>query len=267
MKSSSNVMEEFQELKLELNKMLLVEEDMWQQRSRNCRLKSRDRNTSFFHTKASNRHLRNIITKIKDSNNVWLEDVEMMGRTFVEYFAQLFKSSQTEVNAELIEAIQVKVTDRMNTLLLQSFHADGVEKALKHMHPFKAPGPEGMPPIFYQHFWSDVNSVATKTALDFLNNGIAPPNFHETYIVLIPKMKNSEKVTDYRPISLCNVAYKLASKAVANRLKLVLQDIIRENQSAFVSERLIIDNVLVAHELMKHINKKKKGKNGEMTLT
>ena len=102
--------------------------------------------------------------------------------------------------------------------------------------------------------------------LDFLNNGVAPPKFHETHIVLIPKMKNPKYVTDYMPISLCNVTYKLASKAVANHLKLVLQDIIFENQSALVFERLIIDNVLVAHELMNHINRRKKGKNGEMTF-
>ena len=88
--------------------------------------------------------------------------------------------------------------------------------------------------------------------------------FHETHIVLIPKTKNPERVIDYRPISLCNVAYKFASKAVANRLKLVLQDIMCENQSAFVSERLITDNVLVAHEIMHHINRKKKGKYREM---
>ena len=73
-------------------------------------------------------------------------------------------------------------------------------------------------------------------------------------------------MTDYKPISLCNVAYKIASKMVANRMKVVLQDIINENQSEFVAERLIIDNVLVAHELMNHINKKKKGKWGEMAI-
>ena len=84
--------------------------------------------------------------------------------------------------------------------------------------------------------------------------------------MLIPKINNPEKVTDYKPISLCNVAYKIASKMVANRMKVVLQDIINENQSEFVAERLIIDNVLVAHELMIHINKKKKGKWGEMAI-
>ena len=84
--------------------------------------------------------------------------------------------------------------------------------------------------------------------------------------MLIPKINNLEKVTDYKPISLCNVAYKIASKMIANRMKVVLQDIINENQSEFVAERLIIDNVLVAHELMNHISKKKKGKWGEMAI-
>ena len=84
--------------------------------------------------------------------------------------------------------------------------------------------------------------------------------------MLIPKIKNPEKVTNYRLISLCNVAYKIDSKVVANRMKMVLQDIISENQSAFVAKRLIIDNVLVAHELMNHIGKKKKGKCGEMAV-
>ena len=141
-----------------------------------------------------------------------------------------------------------------------------MEKALKQMHPMKAPGPDGMPPLFYQHFWPIVNPIVIKTVLDFLNHDITPPNFHETHIVLIPKTKNPECVPNYRPISLCNVIYKLASKTVANRLKLIMQEIICENQSAFVSERLITDNVLVAHELMTHINRKKKGKNGEMAL-
>ena len=81
--------------------------------------------------------------------------------------------------------------------------------------------------------------------------------------MLIPKTKNPLRVTDYRLISLCNVAYKLASNVVDNRMKVILKDIVCENQSAFVSERLITDNVLVAHELMDHINKKRKGKEGK----
>ena len=102
--------------------------------------------------------------------------------------------------------------------------------------------------------------------LDFLNLGISPPNFNETHIVLIPKVKELKKITDYRPINLCNVVYKIASKAIANRLKKVLPSIISETQSAFVHERLIIDNVLAAFETMHRISQKKGGRVGEMAL-
>lgn len=82
----------------------------------------------------------------------------------------------------------------------------------------------------------------------------------------VPKTKNPSRVIDYKPISLCNVAYKLASKVIAKHMRVVLKDIVCENQSAFVAERLISDNVLVAHELMNHIHRKRKGKYGEMAL-
>ena len=118
----------------------------------------------------------------------------------------------------------------MNSILTQDFRAVEVEKALKQMHPLTAPGLDSMPPLFYHYFWPTVKSIVIHTAFTFLNHGRAPPKFHDSHIVLIPKIKNPEKVIDFRPISLCNVAYKIASKVVANRMKWVLQEIISENQ-------------------------------------
>ena len=85
----------------------------------------------------------------------------------------------------------------MNVLLNREFQAPNVEKALKQMHPMMALGPDGMPPLFYQHFWPIVRSIIVCTDLNFLTHGIVPPKFHETHIVLIPKIKNLERVMDY----------------------------------------------------------------------
>lgn len=118
------------------------------------------------------------------------------------------------------------------------------------MHPKKAPGPDGMPHLFYQHYWSLVGNCVIYIVIDFLNHGIVPPKFNETHIVLIPKVKNPSKFTQYRPISFSNVISMLASKALANRLKQLFPHIISENQSAFMSNRLIPNNVLVVFETM-----------------
>ena len=189
-----------------------------------------------------------------------------MGDIMEEYYTNLFTTNQPTNFNELLQALQTKVTPQMNQMLDKVFTASEVHVALKQMHSLKAPGPDGMPPLFYQQFWPIVGEVVNKTILDFLNHGLYPPNFNETYIVLIPKVKEPKRVTDFRLISLCNVVFRITSKVIANKLKKILPSIISDTQSAFVHGRLITDNVLVAFETMHHINGRKGGKKGEMAL-
>ena len=134
------------------------------------------------------------------------------------------------------------------------------------MHPTKSHGPDGMSPIFYQKYWDIVGVSVSNCVLQALNTGVMPRDINNTYICLIPKIKNPQKITNYRPISLCNVIYKLISKVLANRLKKILHEVINEAQSAFVPGRHITDNVVVAFKTMHTIGKRKKGKEGLMAI-
>ena len=199
---------------------------MWRQRARLNWFQGGDCNTSFFHAKASSRQRKNLIEGLMDVDGIWQEDEGKIEEVVVEYYNNLFTSSSPSKFSELLQAIQPKVTPSMNQMLLKPFTGEEVRLALKQMHLLKAPGPDGMPPLFFQHFWSTSGEVVTNTVHNFLNFGIFPPNFNDTNIVLIPKVKEPKVVTNYRPISLCNVVYKMASKAIANKLKKILASII-----------------------------------------
>jgi hypothetical protein len=154
----------------------------------------------------------------------------------------------------------------MNEELLKEFTMEEVDAALSQMHPLKSPGPDGFSACFYQRSWDTVRMEVGKAVLDFVNFGNFDHSINTTHIVLIPKKKNPSRVTDYRPISLCNVLYKLMAKVLANRMKHVLNLIISPHQSAFLPGRLIMDNVTVAFEALHTMGTRLKGRKRYMAL-
>lgn len=118
---------------------------------------------------------------------------------------------------------------------------------------------------FFQKHWGILSNDVTLAVLRFLNGGDMPEAINRTILVRIPKVANPQELSQFRPISLCNVVYKICSKAMAIRLRSVLDDIISMEQCAFVLGRLITDNVLIAYECI-HYLRNKKGKTGACAI-
>lgn len=114
----------------------------------------------------------------------------------------------------------------------------------------KAPGPDGLNGLFFQQHWNIIGGDILKEVKLFFESGTLNPALNRTQIILIPKNQNPERLEQFRPISLCNFVYKIISKILANRLKPLLPDIIAEEQSAFVGNRQIQDNILIVQEVI-----------------
>ncbi|XP_031094434.1 uncharacterized protein LOC115998904 [Ipomoea triloba] len=117
-----------------------------------------------------------------------------------------------------------------------------------------------------ESFWPIVGADLTSFVTSCFANCALPPGLNDTNVVLIPKKKVPERTSDLRPIALCNVAYKVLAKVIANRLKEVLHLIISQSQSAFVPDRLITDNIIVAGEIGHYLKRKRAGNIGWAAL-
>jgi len=259
------MMSEIRRVEARLNDLVESKEIWWAQRSRALWLKHGDKNTKKFHQKTSQRKSRNWVESICDDHGEKFDDEEDIARVFHNFFQDLFSTSHPERITEAVQVVKDRLSDVMRNILEAEFTENEVSLAAKNLKPHAAPGPDGMTALFYQQFWSIVGKDVTSFALKILNGGGNHSNINYTYICLIPKKKKPKVLGDFRPISLCNVIFKIITKTIANRLKLILQDIIGKFQSAFVPGRLITDNALLAFESF-HYMRGKKGKNGCVAL-
>lgn len=171
-----------------------------------------------------------------------------------EYFTELYSKDENVEPEPIVELFDECVTQEMNEDLCKPFSEEEIGNALFQIGPLKAPGPDGYPGRFFQRNWLLMKEDIIPAVQKFFDTGQMPEGVNDTCIVLIPKVSNPKTLKDFRPISLCNVLYKIVSKCLVNRLRPLLQDIISPNQSAFIPGRMITDNALIAFECMHTIN-------------
>uniref|UniRef100_A0A803PBY7 Reverse transcriptase domain-containing protein n=1 Tax=Cannabis sativa TaxID=3483 RepID=A0A803PBY7_CANSA len=189
-------------------------------------LREGDQNSKFFHAKATTRKKNNTIHSLKNNSGVWIDWEGGLANHV----------SPEEVKKLCFKCIPTSPRDRRNDF------------------------------GFYQKYWDVVGNDVICQVTNFFNSCSLPEGRNQTNIVLIPKKKHVTTMGDLRPISLCNVLYKVISKVLANRLKVVLPSVISENQSAFIPRRLISDNIMIAFEVMHYLKRKSKGMTGFMEL-
>ncbi|GKV46541.1 hypothetical protein SLEP1_g53515 [Rubroshorea leprosula] len=217
---------------LDLWENLKIKERMWQQKSRKMWLRDGDANTRFFHNCVKGRWRRNEINSIQ-VNGKQIREVGELKEGVARYFQDLFtESNWLRPKLDGINFKQLSHAD--NESLMAEFSEDEIKNVVWDCEPTKSPGPDGFNFKFIKAMWEVIKQDIIGYIQEFHERGKIEKGANASFIVLIPKIENPQRIEDYRPISLIGVMYKILAKLLANRLRKVLDKIIGEQQMAFI---------------------------------
>ena len=155
------------------------------------------------------------------------------------------------------EVISTSLTDEEKTLCEGALTQKECLEALKKMESDKTPGTDGLPAEFYKVFWKDISSFLISALNYAFDSGCLSVTQRRGVIKLIPK-KDAELyfIKNWRRITLLNTDYKIAAKSIANRIKLVLPNLINHDQTGFLKGRFIGENIRLIDSIIQYATEK-----------
>ena len=168
-----------------------------------------DKNTHFFHQRASRRKKKNKITRLTRPDGTITEDQCELQQLSREFYTDLYRSEGTNGMDEVLAAVPVSVTAEMNAKLTAPFKEQEVKTALFQMYPTKAPGPDGYPAHFFQRHWDLCGEEVTRSVLRILRGEEDPEGINKTFIVLIPKVAKQRSLASSDPLVCAMLFIKL----------------------------------------------------------
>lgn len=209
----------------QLEDVLEQEEVYWAQRAKTKFLALGNKNTSYFHRMSKVKGQGSCIKGIYNDQGLWVDKEDEIHRIFLAHFSSAYQVPNSSVNVENWDGrdyFDKRLSSDHQDWLNRPFRAHKVCKAIFQIGDSKAPGPNGFSGCFFQKYWDIVGTSITFAVISFLNSGHMLKQINYTYIALIPKIPSPASPADFRPISLCNVLYKIISKTLANRIKSIL---------------------------------------------
>lgn len=236
-----------------------MEEDHLKQRAKLHWLDIGDMNNNTFHSSIQARKAQNTTQEIRCSNGSTVNKQSDIKAEAVEFFSEFLNKCPDSFQGVSVEELQNLLEFRCNVddcrKLEEEVTDDEIRKVLFAMPSNKSPGQDGFPCEFFKTAWPIIAQDFIVAVQSIFRYGCLSKGINSTILALVPKKIDSMEMRDYHPIACCNVLYKVVSKILANRLRVLLPRIISANQSAFIQGRLLLENVLLASELVKDYHK------------
>ncbi|KAH1039539.1 hypothetical protein J1N35_041282 [Gossypium stocksii] len=187
----------------------------------------------------------NKITALRNVDGEWIFDSEALKTKAVKFFQNLYGENPGPLRPLPPNAFP-KISSEDVDFLEKGITNEEIKSVLFDMAPLKAPGSDGFQTTFFQNQWDNIGGGICEWVKKVFEEGIIDPKLNNTLIVLIPKVPNLENFSQFRPISLCLVLYKLLMKIIANRFKSIFPKIIGQEQACFIAGMSIVNNAIIA---------------------
>ncbi|GJU53587.1 RNA-directed DNA polymerase, eukaryota, reverse transcriptase zinc-binding domain protein [Tanacetum coccineum] len=182
-------------------------------------------------------------------NGEWIDNPIRVKSEFYTYFLNIF--SAPDSNRVPFEGNFPRRLDYEQSCDLEGVVSnEEIKRAIWDCGSDKSPGPDGFTFEFFKKYLSIIGGDVINVFKEFFNSSSFPKGCNSSFIALIPKVLDAKKLNEFRPISLIGCQYKIIGKILANRLSLVIGDIVSQEQSAFIKGRQIMDGPLILNELI-----------------
>eukprot|EP00253_Pinus_taeda_P008074 PITA_08074 len=236
------------EMYRDLYKQHREEEEELRKKSRCLWLKAGDKNTSFFHNILKIRRATNHIERIMIEGRELRDQEEIKEVAFNHFSALLTADPQPVDSVDFLSVIENKITADQNNELDKEVTIEEIEWSIFSMAQDKASSLDGFTVAFYRTHWEIIKKDFVRMVKNFFSKSKLGNSIKSSHLALIPKDPNPQSFDQFRPISLCNVSYKIITKILASRIKKLLPSLISENQGGFVPKRHITDNLILIQE-------------------
>ena len=231
-------------------------ESLYRQKARSNWFKYGDSNSKFYHTTIRWRRIKNEVKGV-ELNNQWCEEPVAVRREVKRVFEERFKVT-LDLGVRL-GAVEFRyLPEEVSLRMIEVFSEEEVREAVWNCEGTKSPGPDGFNFNFIKAYWETLKEDVMGAVHSFHETGILPKGCNASFIALVPKVKDPTTIDQYRPISLVGAMYKIISKVMSNRIKIVLPMVIDENQSAFMKGRGLLESVLLANEVIEDVRRRRR---------